>query len=82
MSWRYIFTDFAGIEKLEVGDKEEGNCGIYTVRSRERQSDKERDRSRERDWRGQLDTHMHAHTMGNLGLNYKRPLGKYPLSKM
>lgn len=36
VSWRYIFTDFASVEKLKMKDKEEGDCGRYAKIQRDR----------------------------------------------
>lgn len=47
VSWRYIFTDFASVEKLKMKDKEEGDCGRYAKIQRDRVTGQ--DRSRERD---------------------------------
>lgn len=35
VSWRYVFTDFASVEKLKSKDKEEGDCGRYAKIQRE-----------------------------------------------
>ena len=48
--WRYIFTDFASVEKLKLKDKEEGDCGRYAKIQRETGQD----RSRERDERAEM----------------------------
>ena len=50
--WRYIFTDFASVEKLKLKDKEEGDCGRYAKIQRETGQELSREREK-REQRGQ-----------------------------